>query len=437
MKKVLFVATVDSHIRHFHIPYLKYFKDRGYEVHVATSDDEKEQFKNCDYKHKISFERSPFKINNLKAINQMFELYKKEQFDIIHCHTPMGSVVARLAFRKYKRNLTRLNRKIGQQNEATENNFPHPTSHISPLIIYTAHGFHFYKGAPILYWLIYYPMEKWLSKYTDKLVLINKEDFEIAKNKFKAKKTYRINGIGVDAEKFNFYMSDEEKKKLKKELSSIKDGFNINQADTVITYVAELINRKNQVLLIEIIKSIIEEQANNNQTNNTYNKVNNKTTAKISDNSNNQDNIKPQNIKVLLVGEGINKDYYQKLIDKYNLNANILLTGYRNDVPKIFKISDICISCAKQEGLPVNLIEGCMSGLPILATNCRGNNEVVIDNKNGYLVDINNKEKFKNKLIKLISNKSIRERLGKSALEESKKYKLSKVMDEMKKIYEE
>ena len=103
MKKVLFVAHVDSHIRHFHIPYLKYFHDQGYEVHVATSDDEGEKFEYCDVKHKITMERSPFKVNNMRAVKQMVTLISKEQFDIIHCHTPMGSVVTRLAVRKLRR----------------------------------------------------------------------------------------------------------------------------------------------------------------------------------------------------------------------------------------------------------------------------------------------------------------------------------------------
>ena len=149
MKKVLFTATVDSHILQFHLPFLKMFKENGYEVHVATNGDESIPF--CDKKIKISFERSPFKINNLKAIGQLRKVINEEQYDIIHTHTPMGSVVTRLAAKQArKKNNTR--------------------------VIYTAHGFHFFKGAPILNWLVFYPVEKWLAKYTDTLITINKED---------------------------------------------------------------------------------------------------------------------------------------------------------------------------------------------------------------------------------------------------------------------
>ena len=141
MKKVLFVAHVDSHIRHFHIPYLKYFKEKGYEVHVATSNDENEEFMYCDKKHIISMERNPLKINNLKAVGQMKKLFDEENFDLVHCHTPMGGVVTRLAAKKA--------RKSGMK------------------VFYTAHGFHFYKGAPFKNWAIYYTIEKYLSQYTE------------------------------------------------------------------------------------------------------------------------------------------------------------------------------------------------------------------------------------------------------------------------------
>ena len=133
MKKALYVATVDIHIRSFHLPYLKLLHDKGYEVHVATNGDEIFPF--CDVKHQICIERSPFKISNIKAIKQLKRIIEKEKFDIVHCHTPMGAVVARLAAKKARK-------KYGTK------------------VIYTAHGFHFYKGAPKLNWLLFYPIEK-------------------------------------------------------------------------------------------------------------------------------------------------------------------------------------------------------------------------------------------------------------------------------------
>lgn len=333
MKKVLFTATVDSHIIHFHLPYLKFFKENGYEVHVATNGDESIPY--CDVKHKISFERSPFKFNNIKAIKNMKKIIEQEKFELIHCHTPMGSVVTRLAAKKARKNGTK--------------------------VIYTAHGFHFFKGAPIKNWLIYYPVEKYLSKYTDCLITINKEDYELAKRKFKTKDIEYVPGVGVDKNKFDFEITQEEKKEYRKSL-------HINEDDFVFVQVGELNNNKNQIMTIEAMKEIVKE--------------NNK-------------------IKLLLVGIGDLKDYYENKIKEYNLEKNVFLLGYREDVPKLLKISNALISTSKREGLPVNILEAMFTGLPIIATNCRGNRDLVPDNS---LVEIDNVEMIKEKILNKVSN---------------------------------
>lgn len=298
MKKVLFTATVDSHIIHFHVPYLKLFKENGYEVHVATNGSEKIPY--CDKKHIISFERSPYKINNLRAIKQLKKIIEEEDFDIIHCHTPMGSVVTRLAAKKARKNGTK--------------------------VIYTAHGFHFYKGAPILNWLLFYPIEKYLSKYTDTLITINQEDYDLAKKKFKKCKNIElIYGVGLDISKFDFNMTETEKHNLRKNLGLDDDDF-------VMIYPARLDKNKNQIQLIKAMKILV--------------KKNNK-------------------IKLLLPGDDELNGYYQQQVKMYNLENDILFLGYRNDIPKLLKISDMSVTTSKREGLPVNVIEAMHVGLPI------------------------------------------------------------------------
>ena len=333
MKKVLFTATVDSHILQFHIPYLKYFKEQGYEVHVATNGNEKIPF--CDVKHKIHFERSPFKINNLKAIKQLRKIIEQEKFEIIHCHTPVGSVTTRIAAKKARR---KYNTKV----------------------IYTAHGFHFFKGAPIINWVLFYPIEKWLSKYTDCLITINQEDYELAKKNFKkCKQIELVNGVGIDESKFNFEMSDKEKHDLREKLG-------LKEEDFVIIYVAELSKRKNQGMLIEAVKELIEDGKSN--------------------------------IKVILPGIDSMNGYYQEMTNKLGITSNIKFLGYRKDIPKLLKISDLYVSTAKQEGLPVNVMEAIYAELPIIVTNCRGNRDLVKENMNGYV--INNLEQLIGKIKK-------------------------------------
>lgn len=340
VKKVLFTATVDSHILHFHIPYLKMFKDMGYETHVATNSDEAIPY--CDKKYKISFERSPFKLNNLKAIKQLKKVVEEEKFDIIHCHTPMGSVVTRLASK-------------------------HARKAYGTRVIYTAHGFHFYKGAPKINWLIFYPVEKYLSKYTDDLITINNEDYELAIKKFKAKRTHYVPGVGVDPKKFDFELSQEERHELRKSLG-IKDD------DIVLIYVAELNKNKNQIMAIKAMEKLIVENSK---------------------------------YKLLLVGKDSYNGEYQRLVQELKLENNVIFTGYRKDVPKLMKISNIAISTSLREGLPVNLIEATMCGLPIVATNCRGNRDI-----SKILVDIDNVDEFKNKILHLkIQNNNLNEEL--------------------------
>ena len=367
-KKVLFTATVDSHILHFHIPYLKLFKDNGYEVHVATNGNEDIPY--CDKKHVISFERSPYKINNLKAIRQLRKIINEEGFDIIHCHTPMGSVVTRLAAKSARKKGTR--------------------------IIYTAHGFHFYKGAPKLNWFLFYPVEKYLSKYTDTLITINKEDYDLAKRKFrKCNDIKYVPGVGIDEKKFDFKMSKKERDDLRKSLGLKSDDF-------VMIQVGELNKNKNQIMSINAMKKITNE----------YN-----------------------NIHLLLVGDGSMKDYYNIQIKNNNLENNVHLLGYRSDVSKLLKVSDILLSLSYREGLPVNVIEAEFCGLPIIATNCRGNRDLVKNNKNGYLVNLDDDESFRKRIEELYKNKEKYKTFKECSKKEVKQYMLENILESMKKIY--
>ena len=167
MKKVLFVATVNRHIIGCHLPYLKWFKEQGYEVDVASRGIEEIDY--CDKHFNLSFERFPLKSNNIKAYKELKKIISNNHYEIIHCHTPVGGVLTRLAARKERKKGTK--------------------------VLYTAHGFHFYKGAPLLNWIIYYPIEKIMAKFTDCLITIVNEDYEFAKKHLKAKEIRHIKAI--------------------------------------------------------------------------------------------------------------------------------------------------------------------------------------------------------------------------------------------------
>lgn len=321
MKKVLFVATITAHINGFHTPYLKWFKNQGYEVDVASNGREKIEY--CDNHFNLPFTRSPFSIKNFKAYKKLKDIINKNNYEIIHCHTPVGSVLTRLAVKNSKKKVTK--------------------------VIYTAHGFHFFKGAPILNWLIYYPIEKYLSKYTDILITINNEDYNLAKKKLKAKEVELVYGVGVDENKFEFELKEEEKKYYRKQL-------NLKSDDFIFISIGELVKNKNQIMQIKAMKDIVE---------------------------------KNKKVKLLIVGEGYLRKTYENKIKKYNLEDNVYLIGYRKDIPKLLKMSNCLLATSKREGLPVNVMEAMFCKLPIIVTNSRGQRDLVNEGNIIEMSDVN------------------------------------------------
>lgn len=367
MKKVLFTATVDSHILHFHMPHIQWFKEQGYEVHVASNG--ATQLKGVDQKFNVPFERKPLKANSWEAYKVLKLLLENNQYDIVHCHTPMGAVLTRLAAKNLRKEGTK--------------------------VLYTAHGFHFFKGAPMQNWIIYYPIEKLLASLTDCLITMNEEDFQIAQEgKFRATEIKFVHGVGVDLERFQ-PPTDERRQALRKE-------YDLNQDDFVMIYVAELSPRKNQTMLIEAMRVLKEDY--------------------------------PQ-VKLLLVGKGDLHDQYQKEIDESGLADNVHLLGYRSDIDKLMQLSDIAVSSSRQEGLPVNVMEAMATGLPLVVTACRGNRDLVHQNVNGYVTEIDDVVDFVKGIQSLATNELLKKRFGRRSIQLMEAYSLQSVMDELDVIY--
>lgn len=310
-KKVLFTATVvKTHINVFHLPYLKWFKEHGYEVHVAAKNDfinEPCIIQNCDKYYDIKFARFPFSKVNINAYKELKKLIQENNYDIIHCHTPVAGVLTRLAARKNK----------------------------NTTVIYTAHGFHFFKGAPLLNWLIYYPVERFCARFTDKLITINKEDYEIAKQ-FKLRKNgkvYYVPGIGIDLDKIENIKVDIKKKKAE---------LGIQENTPVLLSVGELNKNKNHETVLQALSK-----------------------------------SKDKNFIYLICGRGVLKEYLERKIQELHLENKAKLLGYRNDVIEILKIADLFIFPSKREGLPVSVIEAMAAGLPVIASYVRGNRDLI------------------------------------------------------------
>lgn len=366
-RKALFVATVDSHIELFLLPYLEMLKNAGYEIHVATSTSKPINF--CDKKIQLPITRSPLNPLNLKAIKKLKKIVNEEDYDIIHCHTPVGGVVARLAAKNSRKTGTR--------------------------VIYTAHGFHFYKGAPLHYWMIFYPIEKYLAKYTDTLITINQEDYKRAKNKFskRCNNIEYIPGVGINENKIKKPLTQKQRQSLRKSLG-------IKEDDIILTCIGRLDANKNQGLLIKSMRNLTK---------------------------------KNKNYKLLLIGKDELSGKYQKQAS--SMKENIIFTGFKKNVADFLQISDILVSVSKREGLPVNVMEAMYLGLPCIATNCRGNRDLIKDGYGGKIIPINKKEPLISAIETLCENPKLRKKYGEYNKKESQKYIFKNIKDDYAHIY--
>jgi glycosyltransferase EpsD len=369
MKKVLFVATVDSHILHFHIPHIKYFKENDYEVHVASNGTSNIPY--VDKKHNIPFERSPLKAGNIKAYKELKTIVENNNFSLIHCHTPMGGIIARLA--------AKTRRKTGTK------------------VAYTAHGFHFFEGASIMNWMVYYPIEKWFAKYTDCLITINDEDYQRAVDRhFQANLIKKVNGVGVDLGTF-YPAANDQKSLLRKEN-------NLQVDDFVLVYCAELNHNKHQDLLINAVHLLKD---------------------------------KIPTIQLLLAGQGSLESHYKEQVKSLGIEDKVQFLGYRKDMPNVFKIADVAVSASRREGLPVNIMEALATGLPLVVTDCRGNRDLVINGQNGYVIGINDVAGFADAIEELYKSSEKRREFGNKSIELVNKFSMEPVMEELINVYDE
>lgn len=369
MKKILIVANVaKEHILKFHIPTIKMLKDMGYEVHVACAGKEKVPY--CNKQWEMEYERNPFSLKTIKGIKQMKKIIREENYDVVHCHTPTGGLVARIASKDL------------QQKKQIK-------------VIYTAHGFHFYKGAPIINWLCIFPVEKYLSKFTNILITINEEDYNnVKKYKFKNDITLKLPGVGVNLNKYAIHDS-RIRENYRKELKIPNDAF-------VLIYVAELIKNKNQVLILNALKIV--------------------------------QNLIP-NCYVLFVGPDHTNNKFENYI-KANKYKNVILTGWRNDIPELLNCADCYVASSIREGLGINLIEAMSVGLPVVATNNRGHRDIINNCINGYLVSQNDYKKMADDIINIFQNRELREKFVLNGYKTIQYYSQNNILKKLKKIYE-
>lgn len=379
MKKVLMVATVASTIGQFNIQNIEILKDMGFEVEVACNFDDLsvwnieriEKFKlqldelGIVY-HNVSFSRSPLNINaHIKSFKQLSDiLVNSGPFECIHCHSPIAGVIARLACKGF--------RKKGMK------------------VIYTAHGFHFFDGAPKINWMIFYPLEKFCARYTDCLITINQEDYQRTKN-FSAKKVEYVPGIGVNVNKIKNTEADRQKMRM---------SLGLKDEDFVLFSVGQTSKRKNHEVILKALAKIENPR-----------------------------------IKYMICGFGELDEYLRQLANELGIGDRIVFTGFRNDVYTLLHTVNLFVFPSLQEGLPVSLMEAMAAGLPVVCSKIRGNVDLIQDGKGGLLYAPDDVDGFAEGIKKIYGSKDLREKMRAENIKRIKDFDIEVVNEQMRRIY--
>lgn len=364
--KILYVTTISNTINAFLIPHIRMLIEEGHKVELACNvvQEVNAELINLGCKvHIVKFTRSPLKKQNYIAYKELKNLVQIGNYDLVHTHTPIASACVRIACKNI---------------ECTR-------------VIYTAHGFHFFKGAPLKNWLIFYPIEKYLAKYTDILITINKEDFIRAKKSFKANEIVYIPGIGLDTQLFK--LEDVDKASQRRELGIPKDAF-------ILLSVGELNKNKNQETVIRALSIL-----NNPE------------------------------IYYVICGEGPLEVYLKNLIQDLNLQNSVKILGYRTDIANICNSVDAFVFPSKREGLGLAALEAMASGLPIITSNVHGINDYSIEGITGFKSHSTDAGKFAEMIKKLSFNKELQLKMSSHNLLAVKDYDIKKVIISMKKLY--
>lgn len=319
MAKRILITCTDSMMKQFLEPHVINLVNNGYEVEIACSEvlnrfkEVQEDLGGTVKIHHLSLKRSPLAIPaHFKGYRELRKIINGGHFDLVWTNEPVMGVVTRLAAQEARRNGTK--------------------------VLYMVHGFHFFKGAPFVNWLIYYPIERIMAPKADCICTINKEDYARAQ-KMKVDRVEYIHGVGIDTSRLHKNGQTD----LRKEIGVGEDAF-------IVLSVGELNKNKNQQVIIRAI-------------------------AETDDPS----------IHYVLCGKGDQRENLEKLSRRLGVADRVHFLGYRKDVVDICSQADVFAMPSKREGLPVASLEAMYCGLPLVNSNIRGLSDVTEDGVSGFV----------------------------------------------------
>ena len=349
-------------------PCLQAAMKMGYDVYFGTNRANPELLK-CELPVKLYDSHTYRSITNFKdnriAYDNLKRIVSSNSIEVIHCNTPVGGVIGRFIGKRY---------------------------HIKK-VIYTAHGFHFYKGAPLFNNTILKWAEQWMAHWTDAIITMNEEDYQSAK-KFKLKKNgkvFKVHGVGITLSDFENIHVDFKRKRSELGLKS---------SDIVCISAGDLVRRKNYETAI---KALAE--------------------------------IKDDNIHYLICGVGPEKENLEKLAVENGIANNVHFLGFRTDIKELMKISDIFLFTTHQEGLPRSMMEAMACGLPCIASRIRGNIDLLDDGKGGFLHETMDVQGFSNSILAMVNDAYLRKSMGEYNSRVIQEYDVSVVEKEIADIY--
>lgn len=347
MNKRMLVTSTDLMMIQFLVPHVIHLSQNGFEVEIACSDvggrmDEVRQ-KLDGYVsaiHVVRLVRSPASPENFKGYQDMKKVVEAGNYDIIWTNEPVMGVVTRLAARKTRKKGTK--------------------------VVYMVHGFHFYKGAPKKYWMLFYPVERVMARFADMIVTINKEDFNHAKS-MSVKTVKYIHGIGVNTARLQQGETQ----------NNIREELGLKQDDFLALSAGELNENKNHRV---IIKALGE--------------------------------LKDSKIHYIVCGKGDLLEYLQKLAKEQNVSENVHFLGYRKDVVDICSQVEVFVFPSHREGLGLAALEAMYCGLPLVTSNIRGPVDFMENEKTGYICPVDDAYAYAEAIRKLKKNPQLREKIN-------------------------
>lgn len=371
MKKLLITCTELMMIQ-FLVPHVKYLAENGFRVEIACSDvgGRMEEVRaalqdTAEAIHVLRLERSPVSPRNLLGYGDLRRLLRENRYDIIWTNEPVMGVMTRIAANKYRRRGTK--------------------------VVYMCHGFHFYKGASKANWLIFYPIERFLSRLCDMIVTINREDEARAKT-FHCPRVEYIHGIGVNTERLHSH----------NEQSDIRSELGLRKEDFLVLSVGELNENKNHQVIIRAI-------------------------AKLNDPA----------IHYLLCGKGDKRDALEALARELGLEDHVHFLGYRRDVVDICAQSDVFVLSSFREGISVASLEAMYCGMPLITSRVRGSDDYLKEGMSGFFCDAREPDDFVSAIARLRSDREMGRRFGAANQETVRAYCLEQVKKEIGSILEE